>query len=287
MLTEMCGAQRASPTSSFTDSPSIVHIRFNHSTEPLTIFCLFDSGALQSNYASEGVAAWCREHFPRKIGDTASGRVCSPVASTCTASTTTLSSVSVDVFDDIVKKSMLLDFRILLFQSNVEYDVILAIDTLMKHQLLWTTFRHRFITQPEPATPIDLLAVHITAEAYDVKGDVREVNIPTFEPDLSTLFDDKRAVGCNADGHVRHTDNQQSNNYVWILRTYLSRSQERASRGRTLESGYRLGQMAYTKKRRPATSSVYGKMEETRSQMAFDPSICDAKSSIFPGGVYR
>jgi hypothetical protein len=29
-------------TSSLTDSPSIVQIRFNHSTEPLTIFCLFD-----------------------------------------------------------------------------------------------------------------------------------------------------------------------------------------------------------------------------------------------------
>jgi hypothetical protein len=95
--------------------------------------------------------AWCRE---RKIGDMALGRVCSPVASTCTASSTTISSVSVDVFDDIVTKSMLLDFRILPFQSYVGYDVILSIDTLIKHRLLWTTFRHRFITQPEPATPI-------------------------------------------------------------------------------------------------------------------------------------
>jgi hypothetical protein len=129
MLTEMCGAQRASPTSSLTDSPSIVRIRFNHSTEPLTIFCLFDSGALQNNYALERVAAWCRERFPRKIGDAASGRVCSPVASTCTASTTTISSVSVDVFGDIVNKSMLLDFRVLPFQSNVGYDIILSIDT--------------------------------------------------------------------------------------------------------------------------------------------------------------
>jgi hypothetical protein len=59
------------------------------------------------------------ERFPRKIGDTASGRVCSPVASTCTASKTTLSSVSVDVFDDIVNKSMMLDFQVLPFQSNV------------------------------------------------------------------------------------------------------------------------------------------------------------------------
>jgi hypothetical protein len=123
MLTEMCGAQRASPTSSLTDSP----------TEPLKMFCLFDSDALQNNYASEMVAVWCRERFPRKIGDTASGRVCSPVASTCTASTTTLSSVSVDVFDDIVIKSMILDFRVLPFQSNVGYDVILSIDTLIKH----------------------------------------------------------------------------------------------------------------------------------------------------------
>jgi hypothetical protein len=165
------------------------HIRFNHSTEPLTIFSLFGSGALQSNYASERVAVWCRERFPRKIGDMASRRVCSPVASTCTTSKTTLSSVSVDVFDDFVNKLTLLDFRILPFQSNVGYDVILAIDTLIKHQLLWTTFRHRFITQPEPATPIDLLAAHIsTAEAYNVEGDVREVNIPTFEPDLSTSF---------------------------------------------------------------------------------------------------
>jgi hypothetical protein len=80
------------------------------------MFCLFDSGALQSNYASERVAAWCRERFPRKIGDTASGRVCSPIASTCTASMTTISSISVDIFDDIVSKSMLLDFRILPFQ---------------------------------------------------------------------------------------------------------------------------------------------------------------------------
>jgi hypothetical protein len=55
---------------------------------------------------------------------------------------------------------MLLDFRILPFQSNVGYDVILAIETLVKHQRLWTTFRHRFITQSEPATPIDLLAAH-------------------------------------------------------------------------------------------------------------------------------
>jgi hypothetical protein len=75
MLTEMCGAQRTSPTSSLTDIPSIVQI-LNHSTEQLTIFCLFDSGALQYSYASERAAAWCREHFPRKIGDTASGRVC-------------------------------------------------------------------------------------------------------------------------------------------------------------------------------------------------------------------
>jgi hypothetical protein len=52
-------------------------------------------------------------------------------------------------------------------------------------------FRPRFIAQLEPATPIDLLAAHInTTEAYDVDGDLREVNIPTFEPDLSTLFDD-------------------------------------------------------------------------------------------------
>jgi hypothetical protein len=59
------------------------------------------------------------------------------------------------------------------------------------HQLLWTTFRHRFTTQPEPANPIDLLAAHIsTTEAYNVDSDVREVNIPTFEPDLSTSFDD-------------------------------------------------------------------------------------------------
>jgi hypothetical protein len=36
-----------------------------------------------------------------------------------------------------------------------------------------------------------MLAAHIsTMEAYDVDGDVREVNIPTFEPDLSTSFDD-------------------------------------------------------------------------------------------------
>jgi hypothetical protein len=182
---------RASPTSSLTDSPSIVHIRFNHSTEPLTIFCLFESGALQNNYASERVATWCRERFSRKIGDTASGRVCSPVASTCTASTTTLSSVSVDIFDDIVIKSMISDFRVLPFQSNVGYDVILAIDTLIQHRFQWTTFRHRFITQPKPATPFDLLAAHISAaEAYNVEGDVREVNIPTFEPDLSTSFDD-------------------------------------------------------------------------------------------------
>jgi hypothetical protein len=132
-LTEMCGAQRASPTSSLTDSPSIVQIRFNHTTEPLTMLCLFDSGALQSNYASERVAAWCREHFPRKIGNTVSGRVCKPVASTCTASSTTLSSVSVDVFDDIVIKSMLLDFQILPFQSNEGYDIILAIDSLIHH----------------------------------------------------------------------------------------------------------------------------------------------------------
>jgi hypothetical protein len=85
---------------------------------------------------------------------------------------------------------MIFDFRVLPFQSNVGYDVILAIDTL-HHQLLWTTFRHRFITQAEPATPIDLLATHIsTAEAYNVDGNLREVNIPTFEPDLSTSFDD-------------------------------------------------------------------------------------------------
>jgi hypothetical protein len=36
-----------------------------------------------------------------------------------------------------------------------------------------------------------LLAAHIsTTKAYDVDGDVREVNIPTFEPDLSTSLDD-------------------------------------------------------------------------------------------------
>jgi hypothetical protein len=63
------------------------------------------------------------------------------------------------------------------------------IDTLIKHQLLWTTFRHRFITQPEPATPIVRLILN-TVEAYNVEGDVREVNIPTFEPDLLTSFDD-------------------------------------------------------------------------------------------------
>jgi hypothetical protein len=126
-------------------------------------FCLFDSGALQNSYALERVSAWCRERFPRKIGDTASGRVCSPVASTCTASTTTISSISVDVFDDVVNKSMLLDS----FQSNIGYDVILTIETLVKHKLLWTTFHHRIITQSEPATPLDLLAAHIsTAEAY-------------------------------------------------------------------------------------------------------------------------
>jgi hypothetical protein len=62
-----------------------------------------------------------------------------------------ISSVSVDGFDDIVTKSMSLDFRVLPFQSNLGYDGILAIDTLIKHQLLWTTFRHRFTTQPEPA----------------------------------------------------------------------------------------------------------------------------------------
>jgi hypothetical protein len=49
----------------------------------------------------------------------------------------------------------------------------------------------RFTTQQEPATPIDLLAAHIsTMEAYDVDGDVREINIPTFEPHLSVSFDD-------------------------------------------------------------------------------------------------
>jgi hypothetical protein len=49
----------------------------------------------------------------------------------------------------------------------------------------------RFITQPEPATPLDLLATHISStEAYNVEGDVREVNILTFEPALSTSFDD-------------------------------------------------------------------------------------------------
>jgi hypothetical protein len=58
-------------------------------------------------------------------------------------------------------------------------------------QHLWTTFRHRFTTQPEPAIPIDLLAAHIsTTEAYDVDCDVWEVNISAFEPDLSTSFDD-------------------------------------------------------------------------------------------------
>jgi hypothetical protein len=129
----MCGAQRVSPTLSLTDSQSIVQILFDHSTEPLTMFVLSDSGAIHYSYASERVSAWYRERFPRKIGDTASGRVCSPVASTFTASSTTLSSVSVDVFDDIVNKSMMLDFRILPFQSNVGYDVILAIKTLAKH----------------------------------------------------------------------------------------------------------------------------------------------------------
>jgi hypothetical protein len=167
------------------------------------------------------LTAWYREHFPRKIGDTASGRVCLRVTSSCTASSTTISSVSVDFFDNIVNKSMLLDLCILLFQSNVGYDVILSIDTLIKHQLLWTTFRRRLIPQ------IDLLAAHIsTTEAYDIDGDVREVNIPTFEPDF-----DRRscAVGCQTYRH-RSTDwlifNQQSN--IWSLRTF-SVTKSRAS----------------------------------------------------------
>jgi hypothetical protein len=86
------------PTSSLAGSPSIVRIRFNNSTEPLTIFCLF--------HTSERVATWCREHFQWKIKDMASGRVCSPDTSTYIASSTTISSVSVDVFDDIVTQSM-------------------------------------------------------------------------------------------------------------------------------------------------------------------------------------
>jgi hypothetical protein len=49
------------------------------------------------------------------------------------------------------------------------------------------TFRHRFTTQPEPTTSIDLLAAHIsTTEAYDLDGDVREVNIPRLEPDSAS-----------------------------------------------------------------------------------------------------
>jgi hypothetical protein len=113
--------------------------------------------------------------------------VCSPVASSCTASSTTISSVSVDVFDDIVTKSMLLDFRILPFQSNVGYDVILSIKTPTSvddvpsqiHNTTGAGYSNRFAS------------AHIsTTEAYDVEFDVREVNISTFEPDLSTSFDD-------------------------------------------------------------------------------------------------
>jgi hypothetical protein len=132
---------------------------------------------------------------------------------------------------------MLLDFRIMPFQSKVGYDVILSIDTLVKHQLLWTTFCHRFTTQPESATPIDFLAAHIsTTEAYDVDGDVREVNIATFEPDSSTSFDDPVPWDVMPTGMSNiptqiygSTDfNQQSNDYVWSLLTF-SVSQSNAS----------------------------------------------------------
>jgi hypothetical protein len=134
---------------------------------------------------------------------------------------------------------MLLDFRILPFQSNVVYDVILAIETLVKYQLLWTTFRHRFITQPEPATPIDLLAAHIsTAEAYNVEHDVREVNIPTFEPDLSTSLDDPVTGMSDIPTQIYGSADFQSaiKRLVWTSRTY-SVAKSRASQSELTSTG--------------------------------------------------
>jgi hypothetical protein len=168
--------------------PSIVHIRFNHSTEPLTIFCLFSrviTGALQINYALERVAAWCRARSKTRRRDAYAhqSRLLAPRVRRHYHQLAL-------IFDDIVNKSMILDFQVLPFQSNVEYDVILAIDTLIQHQLLWMTFRHRFITQPEPATPSDLLAAHISsAEAYNVEGD-----IPTFTSLRSSLICRRRST---------------------------------------------------------------------------------------------
>jgi hypothetical protein len=75
---------------------------------------------------------------------------------------------------------------------------------------------------------LDLLAAHISeVEAYDVEGDVREINIPTFEPDLSTSFDDPVPWDVMPTGisdiptqTYRLISNQQSDNYVGTLRTY-------------------------------------------------------------------
>jgi hypothetical protein len=172
-----------------------------------------------------------------------------------------LSSISVDVFDDIVNKSMILDFRVLPFQSNVGYDVILAIDTLIQHQLLWTTFRHRFIIQTEPATPSDLLAAHISsAEAYNVEGDVREVNIPTFEPDLSTSFDDPVPWDVMPTGMSDiPTQIYGSADFQSAIRQFCREVKSEPARVEPLKVDIDWEKKADTEKWRPATSSVDGK----------------------------
>jgi hypothetical protein len=74
---DTCGAQHMTRTLTLAHAPSIVQLELIHSSNPLTVSCLLDSGSLQNNYVSERVATWCRDQFPRKVRQAKGGSVCS------------------------------------------------------------------------------------------------------------------------------------------------------------------------------------------------------------------
>jgi hypothetical protein len=101
---------------------SIVLLKFMHSSNPLTVSCLLDSGSPQNNYVSKRLATWCRDQFQRKRRQAEGGSVCSPIAKDYVASTLTLHTLNVEFFDSVKSKQAVLTFDTLPF-TNTSYDV--------------------------------------------------------------------------------------------------------------------------------------------------------------------
>ena len=192
------------------------------------IKCLLDTGALQGNYVSEGVASWLAVHGNQQVTDNAI-KLCSPLAGGLCINSSQILISSIGIFNDntmhndsdayvqgyvpdsnLIKETIPFQFRVI--KLPIGYDMILGRPAVRAHQLLPRLQPELCVTSRAEGHPVlqdtgdtDRHVVAVTAHQIE-EGDeetLPELSAPlpwdtdTTDPDDVALFKefDKRCYG--------------------------------------------------------------------------------------------